>query len=187
MAYYLEPQTGGQQIVLDKAVLLIGRGSECDVVLANSRKVSRKHCCIAQVDHKYVLRDLSSMNGVRVNGKKVQRESELQVGDEIAFADVSYVLRQTGGGEGAKPEKAAAAAAPPALPANRGRPLDISQKFPVPIADEEVEFAVEGSAEGGRSPLADLQVESSAEISAADDDSEPEPNRDEDEQRSSPA
>ena len=171
MAYYLEPISDGQQIVLDKAVLLVGRGSECDIVLTNSRKVSRKHCCIAQVNETYMLRDLSSMNGVRVNGRKVQRESVLEVGDEIAFADVRYVLRQTAS-NGSDPPPLPSAEGEPE-PAYKSRPADISQKFPVPIADEGVDFAVDASIEVERSPLAEMDIESSEELPEIGDDGDP--------------
>ncbi|MFQ5734099.1 MAG: FHA domain-containing protein [Planctomycetaceae bacterium] len=167
MAYYLEPQNDGQQIVLDKAVVLVGRGSDCDVVLNNSRKVSRKHCCIAQVNDTYVLRDLASMNGVRVNGKKVKREAVLTIGDEVSFGDVSYVLRQTVA-NGSEPSPEAPVRVPQGPPPVPSRPADISQKFPVPIADEGVEFAVEASMEMERSPLADVQIESADEAPSAE-------------------
>ena len=62
--------TDGPSILLDKPILLLGRHGECDVQL-NSRKVSRRHCCIAQVHDYLVVRDLGSTNGVRINGERV--------------------------------------------------------------------------------------------------------------------
>src|SRR5207302_6739128 len=58
--------TDGPSILLDKPILLLGRHGECDVQL-NSRKVSRRHCCIAQVRDFLVVRVLGSTNGVRSN------------------------------------------------------------------------------------------------------------------------
>lgn len=86
----LVPLTGGAPVALSKAVMFFGRGSECDIVLAHSRKVSRKHCCIAQIDDSYLVRDLGSMNGVRVNGEKADPELPLRPGDEVVIGDVSY-------------------------------------------------------------------------------------------------
>jgi pSer/pThr/pTyr-binding forkhead associated (FHA) protein len=40
--------TEGPNILLDKPILLIGRHPECDLQL-DSRKISRQHRCIAQV------------------------------------------------------------------------------------------------------------------------------------------
>jgi pSer/pThr/pTyr-binding forkhead associated (FHA) protein len=162
MALYLDPLNGGRQIVLDKAVVLIGRQSDCDVILDNSRKVSRRHCAIAQVNDRFMIRDLESMNGVTVNGNRVKREAALQVGDEISFGDVRYVLRDTnaakGGPQVAKSvaENAAVgppASPPPAKPTPPLRPANVSQKFPIPIAEEGVDFAVEPSIQVARAPL----------------------------------
>lgn len=160
MALYLEPLNGGRQIVLDKAVILIGRQSDCDIVLDNSRKVSRKHCAIAQVNDTYIVRDLESMNGVSVNGNRVKREAPLQVGDEIAFGDVRYVLRETAAmngrdGTSEKPVVVPAAVSPPVppKPVVPSRPVNLSQKFPVPIDEEGVEFAVEPSMQFEQSPV----------------------------------
>ena len=82
----------GRPIALNKAVVFIGRHAECDVILSRSRKVSRKHCCVAQVNDRLVVRDLGSLNGVRVNGKRVKKESDLHVGDEVAIGDCRYVV-----------------------------------------------------------------------------------------------
>lgn len=79
----------GATFVLDKAIILIGRQAECDLVLPDSRKISRLHCCVAQVDDSYLIRDLASLNGVRVNGNRV-RESQIQEGDEIAIGDIHF-------------------------------------------------------------------------------------------------
>src|SRR5687767_12718179 len=90
MQMVLTPLGGGEPIVLDKAILLIGRQPDCDVVLTGSRKISRKHCCIAQIHDYFVVRDLGSMNGVRVNGVKIDREAKLRAGDEVTIGDVEF-------------------------------------------------------------------------------------------------
>lgn len=92
MQMVLKPLNGGEQIVLDKAILLFGRQPDCDVVLTGSRKVSRKHCCVAQIHDYFVVRDLGSMNGVRVNGVRVDREAKLKAGDELTIGDVDFRL-----------------------------------------------------------------------------------------------
>lgn len=77
--------TEGPNLLLDKPILLIGRHPECDIRV-ESRKVSRRHCCIAQVGEYLVVRDLGSTNGVRINGKRVQ-EGHLQPGDELTIGN----------------------------------------------------------------------------------------------------
>lgn len=150
MALYLQPLRGGKQILLDKAVLLVGRQSDCDVILTQSRKVSRKHCCIVQVNDRFLVRDLASMNGVRVNGRRIDRVAEIQVGDEIFFGDVAYVLKDSAAeakrNGGPAPSAADAEKEPAPSSAPSAQPQsNISRKFPVPIAEENIDFAVEPS------------------------------------------
>ncbi len=51
MPVRLVPVLPGKTIKLDKPVLLIGRNPDCDVILKQSRKVSRSHCLIACVEN----------------------------------------------------------------------------------------------------------------------------------------
>lgn len=153
MAAILVPVNEGRRILLDKAVIFIGRHPDCDVVLTSSRKVSRRHCCIAQVNNRLIVRDLGSMNGVRINGQRVKKEAPLRLGDELAVGDVRYVLQAQaepgasaaapGNGESQQAASPAPAAAPdsPRVPAP-DFPVDLSQKFPVPIDDDGSEDVV---------------------------------------------
>jgi predicted component of type VI protein secretion system len=81
----------GPSILLDKPILLIGRHQECDIQIP-SRKISRRHCCIAQVNDHLVVRDLCSTNGVRINGVRVM-EGHLKAGDELTIGNFRYELR----------------------------------------------------------------------------------------------
>lgn len=93
MIAFLTPiEHKGLKIPLDKAIVFIGRHPECDIVLTRSRKVSRKHCAIAQVNNNFVIRDLGSMNGIRVNGQPVRKDVRLNVGDEVTIGDLRYAL-----------------------------------------------------------------------------------------------
>src|SRR5438876_2696666 len=96
--------TEGPNILLDKPILLLGRHVECDVQL-NSRKVSRRHCCVAQVHDYLVVRDLGSTNGVRINGERVT-EGILRPGDELIIGNFQYRVKADVGmpavGESAK-------------------------------------------------------------------------------------
>jgi hypothetical protein len=78
-------------LLLDKPIILIGRHEECDIQL-ESRKVSRRHCCIAQVESHLVVRDLESTNGIRINGAQVL-EGQLQDGDELTIGNLRYQVR----------------------------------------------------------------------------------------------
>jgi pSer/pThr/pTyr-binding forkhead associated (FHA) protein len=91
MAANLIPTAGGSPIALDKPIMLIGRNQSCDISIQTSSKVSRRHCCIVQCGRKYLLRDLGSMNGVRVNSNRI-REIELRSGDHLAIADILFTF-----------------------------------------------------------------------------------------------
>jgi pSer/pThr/pTyr-binding forkhead associated (FHA) protein len=80
--------TDGPSILLDKPILLLGRHPECDIQL-NSRKVSRRHCCVAQLNDFLVVRDLGSTNGIRINGNRVL-EGRLKGGDELTIGNFKY-------------------------------------------------------------------------------------------------
>jgi predicted component of type VI protein secretion system len=75
-------------IVIDKPILLIGRHPECDIQI-DSRKISRRHCCIAQVADYLVVRDLASTNGIRINGVRVL-EGRLKENDELMIGALRY-------------------------------------------------------------------------------------------------
>src|SRR5258708_36668208 len=92
MAANLIPAEGGSPIGLDKPIMLIGRNQSCDIPLQSSSKVSRRHCCIVQCGRKFLLRDLGSMNGVRVNTHRIV-EIELRQGDHVAIADIQFTFR----------------------------------------------------------------------------------------------
>ena len=81
----------GPSLLLDKPILLVGRHEECDIQL-NSRKVSRKHCVIAQVGEALVVRDLGSTNGIRVNGVRVE-DGALRTGDELTIGNFRYQVQ----------------------------------------------------------------------------------------------
>ncbi|MEZ6139893.1 MAG: FHA domain-containing protein [Zavarzinella sp.] len=84
----------GPTIIVNKPILMLGRHSECDVQL-NSRKISRRHCIIAQLKDHLIVRDLGSTNGVRINGKAVT-EGKLVSGDELYIGSFRYQVQIDG-------------------------------------------------------------------------------------------
>ncbi len=76
----LEGEAGREfQVPLDR--ILIGRAPDCGLVLP-STKVSAHHVEVVWRDGRWWIRDLGSVNGIRLNGKPVQA-SPLAAGDEI--------------------------------------------------------------------------------------------------------
>jgi len=90
MVALLHPLGQGSQIVIDRAVVLVGRSADCDAIIDFSSKISRMHCLLVQVDANYFIRDLGSLNGIRVNGERVDKEAKLVQGVEVAIGDVMY-------------------------------------------------------------------------------------------------
>ena len=84
----------GLKILLDKPILLLGRDAECDIQF-ESRKISRRHCCIAQVGDRLMVRDLGSTNGIRINGVRVV-EGYLKAGDELSIGNLRYQVSWDG-------------------------------------------------------------------------------------------
>jgi len=138
MNLVLAPLHGGASVPLDKAILFFGRGSECDVVLTDSRKVSRKHCCVAQIDNRVVVRDLGSMNGSRINEQVLKNEGQLVVGDVLWVGDMGFRLEPVP----SRSSKGATVVKRVPLPADRkskSRPdiRYLSQDLPVAIPENQ--------------------------------------------------
>lgn len=152
MPMVLIPLDGGRPIPIDKAIMFFGRSPECDVVLDSSRKVSRKHCCVAQIDDHFLVRDLGSMNGVRVNDRTVRSESPLNVGDELWVGDLGYRFQPLTQPNMPSLPRGTAKAAPQKRPLPAINPDLLSQEIPVAIPDEGKNFVVEESRPHQRIP-----------------------------------
>jgi hypothetical protein len=74
-----------QQWPMTKDDIVIGRGEECDIVLAE-RQISRQHIRIYKQGDVYIIQDLESKNGTWVNGQQLKGERELRDGDEVHVA-----------------------------------------------------------------------------------------------------
>lgn len=75
----------GQRFALAEYLVTVGRKPECNIVLADPN-VSRQHAEIRPHVDGFLLMDLGSTNGTKVNGAKVDRHS-LRDGDEISFGN----------------------------------------------------------------------------------------------------
>ncbi|MDQ4091698.1 MAG: DUF3662 domain-containing protein [Actinomycetota bacterium] len=71
----------GQRVVVGEDPVTIGRLPECDIVLSDPN-VSRRHAEIRRQGNGFVVADLGSTNGTRVNGAGV-KERRLDDGDVI--------------------------------------------------------------------------------------------------------
>jgi hypothetical protein len=73
------------------AVSRIGRDGTNDVILEDTF-VSAEHARLSWNGRGWVLEDLGSTNGTRINGKMVQRPAPLKPGDTIEFGRVKLKL-----------------------------------------------------------------------------------------------
>jgi Protein of unknown function (DUF3662)/FHA domain len=96
------PEPTGRAMVLaeNKRMLVghsgavIGRSRDCDVTL-NDPNVSRRHAEIRPDDRGgWIVEDLGSTNGVKVNGRPASGPTRIQPGDRLALgtADVRFVV-----------------------------------------------------------------------------------------------
>ena len=74
---------GGKRSVLSGNRFVIGRSRDCDLML-DDPNVSRRHAELRKEHGAWLVADLASTNGVKVNGRRVAEQS-LNPGDEITI------------------------------------------------------------------------------------------------------
>lgn len=74
----------GQRIDLTEEIVKIGRHQSCTIVFADSN-VSRVHAQLQHDSTGWLVVDLGSTNGIKVNGTKISKEKSLTDGDELEF------------------------------------------------------------------------------------------------------
>jgi pSer/pThr/pTyr-binding forkhead associated (FHA) protein len=84
----LVPCGGGDAIALRKTRVIVGRRSDCDVVLKFCF-VSGRHCQLDLENGRWRVRDLASRNGIRVDGKTCQ-ENNLPPGCVLSVGGLRF-------------------------------------------------------------------------------------------------
>ena len=79
-------------LALPPRAATIGRSIECDCVVSEA-SVSRRHAELRRVGEGWLVRDLGSRNGTRLNGVRVTAETEARPGDVLAVGPIHYRLR----------------------------------------------------------------------------------------------
>ena len=72
----------GRSELLGSAGATLGRSREADIVI-DDPNVSRKHAEVRPSGGSWIVRDLGSTNGVKVNGRRIDSPQSLKRGDEI--------------------------------------------------------------------------------------------------------
>lgn len=94
VAGYLLEKSSGQRLPLKSGRTTIGRGSQSDIVVADS-SVSRAHATVvAEGGGVFLVTDLSSLNGTYINDQKVEGEQRFRGGDVLRLGEYSLVLEE---------------------------------------------------------------------------------------------
>ena len=72
----------GRRLVVGPGGVTIGRSRQCDIVIEDPN-VSRQHAEVRPRGGAWVLTDLGSTNGSRLNGRRIEHPEVVQPGDEI--------------------------------------------------------------------------------------------------------
>jgi pSer/pThr/pTyr-binding forkhead associated (FHA) protein len=78
------PRAGGERFT-------IGRDAICDLAIADMT-VSRQHAQLERTPDGWMLSDLESTNGTRVNGWRVRGQVPVKVGDLVSFGSLEVIL-----------------------------------------------------------------------------------------------
>ncbi len=71
--------------------IVIGRGADSDFVIGD-RTVSRRHAVLHRAGSRWILEDLGSKNGTRVNGGCVRGWIVVEAGDRLGFGAATAVF-----------------------------------------------------------------------------------------------
>jgi hypothetical protein len=86
-----EGKEAGKEFTFEKDSAVIGRTSECDVILYD-HGISRRHCRVFFEAGRYYVEDLGSSNGTKRNGTAVTREA-LVDGDTLGVGSVVFAFK----------------------------------------------------------------------------------------------
>jgi pSer/pThr/pTyr-binding forkhead associated (FHA) protein len=78
------PRAGGERFT-------IGRDASCDLAIADMT-VSRQHAQLERSADGWLLSDLESTNGTRVNGWRVRGQVPVKAGDLVSFGSLEVIL-----------------------------------------------------------------------------------------------
>ena len=83
----------GQVIPLNDDLFMIGRVNDNDLVIAEGG-VSRHHCRLSRIDGEWMVEDLQSVNGVMVNGRRIDGGTVLHAGDRMTVFNHTFILEE---------------------------------------------------------------------------------------------
>jgi hypothetical protein len=92
---HLEVWAGGKSNLVSLGLddVSIGRGNTNVIALPSDKEVSRLHAVIARYPGGWTVRDVGSVNGTFLNGKRIDGEQFLRRGDEIGVGTALIIFR----------------------------------------------------------------------------------------------
>ncbi len=82
----------GRNLDLRRGRLLVGRSSNCQLVLEDSM-VSRRHAELLVTEDSVTVVDLGSVNGVYLNSRRVRENQRMKEGDRLQIGQREFVLQ----------------------------------------------------------------------------------------------
>ena len=76
----------GEEVLLSSEPCVIGRSSECALVLRRSAGISRKHAQVLAESGRFYIEDMGSRNGTKLNGERISGRAALKDGDLIGIS-----------------------------------------------------------------------------------------------------
>ena len=86
----MSAEVKGRNFEIDRDKVSIGRNTT-NLIAIDHPTVSGRHGCITRTGHEYVLADLGSTNGTRVNGKEV-KECRLHAKDLVQIGSLEFMF-----------------------------------------------------------------------------------------------
>ena len=118
MKLLIEDDQGKKMVVpFASDEITVGRQSPGNVVCLPERNVSRRHARFLTVNGSIFIEDLSSRNGTRVNGERIEGRRKIRTGDIVQIGDFDLALH-----EGAEQVQQPAEASPTLTPVAPYRP-----------------------------------------------------------------
>jgi len=88
---------GVRDVVVEASPVRFGRHPKNDVIVADDDLASRFHCVIEPSDRGFVLRDLDSRNGTKLNGQQISEPRQLAKDDVIHVGRLAFRVEQFDG------------------------------------------------------------------------------------------
>ena len=139
----IEGALEGQVFVVTPEGLVIGRGEECAVRLADPG-VSREHARVFLHNAGVWVQDMGSRNGVFVKGQRLARPKQISPGTELSVGDHRFCLELSEVASGNETAGAEPAAPPKEPAAGDTIELEPTVRAPAPTSKIPVIFGVLG-------------------------------------------